>query len=133
MSQQDVLDLKNAYTVNSQLASILSSLKNLREASTNVSAPFSEKVQASAKNKIEETVIDIVALEQDYVEKQHGLISMRRALKAKLDSLDGISQAILTEHYFNGEKWEDLAELHGYTERHLYNLNKKAIALLEML
>jgi DNA-directed RNA polymerase specialized sigma subunit len=133
ISKIDVENLRALQNLKRQLAMIQSSIQSLRDAATNTTVALAERVQTSPGNKIENLVVKLVDMQNEYEEKRRLLISTHKELKRKIDKLSGIAQVVLTEHYMNGLPWDEVAYVNGYTQRHIYRKRKSALKELEAM
>lgn len=93
-----------------------------------------DKVQTSP---VGDSMADIIA---DIVESTHKLRDMIYRLMKKEDEartylvkLREEHERVLVLHYFDGLKWEDVAEKIGYDDKYIYDVKNKALDELTQL
>lgn len=118
---------------NEQLLKIkLKELDYLRELSTSIrSAKWVEdKVQTNSGNepRFVSTLGKIDDLEKVIDAEMTGMLNLRMEIREVINRVpDPICVLVLQHRYIDCEKWSDIKEKTGMSERYLYNLHERAL------
>ena len=129
---------RKAERVNSQINVKLEEIKYWREFSTKTGIIFDEvKSGGTRKNrsKIEESVCKITDIENALKKDMNELIELKETAMRIIDRIDEPEyRFLLIQRYLYGKKWDDVAEVMGYSYGHLvHRMHPRAIEKLKAL
>ena len=98
----------------------------------NISISNSEIKLNSVSSKVENKVIELLALENDIkeykIKKEVSIDEISRVID-KVD--DEILKKLLKLRYLEFKKWEDIAYILGYSNKHVFKLHNQALKYIE--
>ena len=121
--------LRKARELDTLVHTKLSEIDRLRELAECLSSPkLGERVTSSNGNTSMQTVDKIVDLQAEIKNEIAELVNLFVEIHAKIELLEDTTEKIvLTEFYINGKKWDEIAEIVGYTVRQTQNIHGKAL------
>lgn len=105
-------------------------LQYLREKATSVGSGMSdrERVQTSPSNNSMRYVDEAVDLNREIQQKEAELIELQTRAKAFIDTLDKpLTRKVMRYRYLRCMKWEAIADMLGYVEGYLRQIEAEAI------
>lgn len=93
-----------------------------------------DKVQTSPDgDRMADIVSGIIGSEEKLYNKIKYLMKKEEEARTYLVQLREEHERVLVLHYFDGLKWEDVAEKVGYDDKYIYDLKNKALDELTQL
>ena len=109
----------------------LREIDRLRRLSTSVSSPPADTERASGglpQSRVENTVVKIVALEEEINAETDRLVDIHREIRTAIESLNSPKERlILRERYINDLGWEDIAVKLNYSVRQVLRVHGQAL------
>ncbi|MGM9935761.1 MAG: DUF1492 domain-containing protein [Candidatus Ornithomonoglobus sp.] len=102
--------------------------KALLMATSATADPGGEKVQTSRRNTSEDKFVNYAAYEETINKRLDELYEIKNEISQAISKVkDDTLRKLLILRYINFEKWERIAGLMGYDERHVRRLHGKAL------
>lgn len=122
-------DIKRITALNSALKREREQLDYLKAKATTVPAiEYKERVQTSVKNDSNHYVDEAIDLEAEIADLQAELEELQEELKSKLKILNGrLARRIMELRYLKCLKWDEIADVLGYTVRRLQQIEESSI------
>lgn len=115
----------------------LREIDRLRRLSTSVSSPPADTERASGglpQSRVENTVVKIVALEEEINAETDRLVDIHREIRTAIESLNSPKdRLILRERYINDLSWEEIAAKMHYSVRQTTRLHGAALRRFEKI
>lgn len=108
-------------------------IKKLKEEVSNLpNNPMVEKVQTnSIKSLVEDKALQLVFLENELNIMKKDFEETKEKVVENINNIDNnLYRDILFLRYIQFKKWEDIANMLGYSERHTRRIHKEALELV---
>ena len=107
---------------------ILDLIETLKSKCTKITSTFSDMPKGSYDvHKMETAMAELADEIDNYFNTLEKEFALRKTIKSKIETLNDISQAILTKRFLSMKSIHDTADELGYTERWTKKLINKAI------
>lgn len=85
------------------------------------------------KNIMEDEVCRLIFLEDEIEQMKKEYEEIREKVLQNIDSIDNeLYRDIMLLRYIYFKKWDDIADILGYSERHLRRLNNEALDIINL-
>ena len=123
--------LNRGRRLNELIDSRLREVSRLRQLAASVSSPPADTERASGglpQSRVENTVVKIVALEEEINAETDRLVDIHREIRTAIESLNSPKERlILRERYINDLGWEDIAVKLNYSVRQVLRVHGQAL------
>lgn len=97
------------------------------------SPTFSDEPKGGNAVTMSDLMCDKVELEERIAMLKEKTRTLKKEILSEIDKLEDYRYCeVLEAHFIDGLTFSDIADMTGYTERHIYSLYKEAIRLLSL-
>ncbi len=139
MNKEEIIKrkLQSLYILKNELTVLNNDLFILREISTSISSPISDKGGMSSslnKDKISNSVADVIELEDELNKNLKKYNNIRKEITKQIDELKNEKEKMILKYrYLNFFKWEHIAVKLNYEYDYVFKIHKKALINLSKL
>lgn len=123
-----MVDLKKIYKYNKMINMLENELKLKRKEIDNINIAYSEIKSKIINSLAEEKALKIVELEEEIkdlkVKRDKAIFEVRKIIN-KLEDENLVK--LLELRYVDCMKWGDIAEIMGYSDKHIFYIRNKAL------
>jgi DNA-directed RNA polymerase specialized sigma24 family protein len=107
----------------------LDQIRRLRELATKTTQTLTaDRVQTSAENKVAHICATIADLDVEVNVDVDRLAALKRQIEQTIQQVPNSSQRVVLERrYINGQRWEEIAVVLGYTYRNVCYIHGRAL------
>lgn len=127
--------LEQAYRIDLRINSKLEQVASLNELAQKATTVFGGVPTGGTRNvhRLEDVIIKIVDMESEINADLDSLVGLKKEIAGVIRSVENIEyRTLLEQRYLCFKRWEEIAQLMGYSTRQIRRLHDKALGKIKI-